>query len=96
MDPYSGRTLTVTTTEPAVQLYTGNFLNGKFTGHNGDRYLFRSGFCLETQHYPDTPNHPNFPSTLLRPGDAYHSVTVYTFGVDNPADKPEETPGSNQ
>jgi aldose 1-epimerase len=82
LDPTSGRTLTVTTTEPAVQFYSGNFLDGKLSGRGGARYVRRSGLCLETQHFPDSPNHPGFPSTLLQPGQSFHSTTVFTFGVE--------------
>jgi aldose 1-epimerase len=79
-DPSSGRILTVKTTEPGVQFYTGNFIkDGTITGPGGKKYLRRGGFCLETQHYPDSPNHPTFPSTLLRPGQTYHSTTVFSF-----------------
>jgi aldose 1-epimerase len=80
-DPESGRKLTVTTTEPGVQFYSGNFLAGKFTGKTGASYAKHFGFCLETQHFPDSPNHPEFPSTVLRPGETLHSETVFTFGV---------------
>jgi aldose 1-epimerase len=82
IDPASGRTLTVTTTEPGVQFYTGNFIkDGLMTGPGGAKYLRRGGFCLETQHFPDSPNHSAFPSTLLKPGQVFHSTTVFTFGV---------------
>jgi len=82
VDPVSGRTLTVTTTEPGVQFYTGNFLDGTFTVRAGVVYSQHKGFCLETQHFPDSPNHENFPSTLLKPGVVRHSTTVFTFGVE--------------
>jgi len=81
VDPTSGRTLDVSTTQPGVQFYTGNFLDGKVVGKNGHAYPFRGGFCLETQHFPDSPNQPQFPSTILRPGDTYRSRTVFAFGV---------------
>ena len=81
LDPTSGRTLDLSTTEPGVQFYTGNFLDGTITGKSGRRYPQRSGLCLETQHFPDSPNHPNFPSTILRPGVTYRSRTVFAFGV---------------
>ncbi len=81
VDPSSGRTLEITTTEPGLQFYAGNFLDGTVTGKSGHVYKHRSGFCLETQHYPDSPNKPNFPSTILRPGQEYRSRTVFTFGV---------------
>jgi aldose 1-epimerase len=80
-DPVSGRKLTVETTEPAVQFYSGNFLDGTFTGRHGVPYAMHAGFCLETQHYPDSPNHPDFPSSALRPGETMHSTTTFTFGV---------------
>ena len=73
--------LEVATTEPGLQFYSGNFLDGTITGKNGRVYKHRSGFCLETQHYPDSPNHAAFPSTILRPGQEYRSRTVFTFGV---------------
>lgn len=80
-DPVSGRTLTVTTTEPGVQFYSGNFLDGTNTGKGGVKYQKYAGFALETQHFPDSPNEPKFPSTLLNPGQTMHSETVFTFGV---------------
>lgn len=80
-EPESGRILEVLTTEPGIQFYTGNFLDGKITGKNGHVYRKHSGFCLETQHFPDSPNQPHFPSTLLRPGEVYETVTVYRFSV---------------
>jgi len=81
VDPESGRTLTVLTTQPGVQFYSGNFLNGSVKGFSGKPYDKHDGFCLETQHFPDSPNHPGFPSTLLRPGKIMHSTTVFVFGV---------------
>jgi len=81
VDEGSGRTLTVTTTEPGVQFYSGNFLDGTLTGISGVKYVKHAGFCLETQHFPDSPNQPTFPSTLLMPGKVMHSTTVFTFGV---------------
>lgn len=80
-DPKTGRTLEVLTDEPAIQLYTGNFLDGKLVGKASKRYLHRGAFCLEAQHYPDSPNKPNFPSTTLKPGDTYKQTTIYKFGV---------------
>ncbi len=77
----AGRTMEVLTTEPGVQLYTGNFLDGSLTGKGGAPYGRRSGFCLETQHYPDSPNKPQFPSTVLRPGETYRTTTVYRFAT---------------
>lgn len=77
----SGRVMEVLTTEPAIQFYTGNFLDGTINGKNGIIVKHRTGLCLETQHYPDSPNQPNFPSTLLKPGEKYSSTTVYKFSV---------------
>jgi aldose 1-epimerase len=81
VDRKSGRTLGVTTTEPGVQFYTGNFLDGRQKGKGGAIYRHRNGLCLETQHFPDTPNRPNFPSAILKPGETYRSRTVFAFGV---------------
>jgi aldose 1-epimerase len=80
-EPSTGRVLDIATTEPGVQFYSGNFLDGTITGKEGRIYNKRTGFCLETQHYPDSPNQPAFPSTTLRPGASYRSRTVWTFGV---------------
>jgi aldose 1-epimerase len=80
-EPLTGRTLEIATTEPGIQFYSGNSLDGTITGKGGRAYGHRSGFCLETQHFPDSPNHPDFPSTVLRPGAQYQSTTVFTFGV---------------
>lgn len=80
-EPASGRFMECTTTEPAVQLYTGNFLNGSQIGKRGNPYNYRNGICLETQHYPDSPHHPEFPNTLLRPGETLKSTTIYKFSV---------------
>jgi aldose 1-epimerase len=77
----TGRMLEVLTTEPGVQFYTGNFLDGTLHGKTGALYGKRSGFCLETQHFPDSPNQPSFPSTVLKPGDKYQTTTVYRFSV---------------
>jgi aldose 1-epimerase len=77
--PSSGRVMEVLTTEPGIQFYCGNFLDGTLTGKAGKPYPHRSGFCLETQHYPDSPNQPNFPSTILEPGKTYKSTTIYRF-----------------
>ncbi len=82
VDSKSGRTLTVSTTQPGVQFYTGNFLDGTITGTGGKVYPQRAALCLETQHFPDSPNHPAFPSTLLKPGQTMRSTTVFTFGVE--------------
>ena len=81
VDPSSGRTLDVITTEPGVQFYTGNFLDGTVVGKGGTHYVKRSAFCLETQHYPDSPNQKTFPSTVLRPGQMYNTTTIFKFGV---------------
>jgi aldose 1-epimerase len=80
-DPKSGRVLTVTTTQPGVQFYSGNSLTGAFKSVSGATYGKNTGLCLETQHYPDSPNQPAFPSTLLKPGETLHSETVFTFSV---------------
>ena len=80
-EPKSGRTLEVTTTEPGLQFYSGNRLDGTVTGKEGAVYGPRAGFCLETQHFPDSPNKPSFPATLLQPGQIHRSRTVYAFGV---------------
>ncbi len=81
-EPTTGRTLTVETSEPGMQFYSGNFLVGAMPNRDGGVYGFRSGFCLETQHYPDSPNQPDFPSTTLRPGETLRSTTIFTFGVN--------------
>src|ERR1700756_3508390 len=81
-DPQTGRTLIVSTTEPGVQFYTSNFINGAFTGTSGHIYRQGAGFTMETQHYPDSPNRPNFPTTTLNPGQTYDSTTVFAFGTD--------------
>jgi aldose 1-epimerase len=80
-DPSSGRQLTVSTTEPGVQFYSGNFLDGTLYGTSGNEYRQSDGLCLETQHYPDSPNHANFPSTVLRPGQTYATKTIYAFST---------------
>jgi aldose 1-epimerase len=81
VEPTTGRTLEISTTEPGIQFYSGNFLDGAITGKDGRVYGHRTGFCLETQHFPDSPNQPGFPSTILRPGQEYRSTTVFSFGV---------------
>lgn len=81
LEPSSGRVMEVLTTEPGVQFYTGNFLNGKVEGAPGQFYQKRSGFCLETQHFPDSPNKSQFPSPVLSPGERYQSTTIYRFSV---------------
>jgi len=80
-EPKSGRRMEVFTTEPGVQFYTGNFLDGTLKGKAGKSYCKNSGFCLETQHFPDSPNQPSFPSTVLNPGQIYKQVTIYKFTV---------------
>lgn len=80
-DPQTGRTLTVSTTEPGVQFYTANFIDGAFTGTSGHSYRQGAGFTMETQHFPDSPNHPNFPTTTLKPEQTYDSTTVFAFGT---------------
>jgi len=80
-EPTSGRVLEVLTTEPGIQFYSGNFLDGTVRGKGGQLYGHRTGFCLETQHFPDSPNHPNFPSTVLRPGQVYRSTTVFRLST---------------
>lgn len=80
-EPNSGRYMEVFTTEPAVQFYCGNFLDGSLTGRGGVKYGRRYGLCLETEHYPDSPNQPAFPSTVLNPGETYETTTVYKFSV---------------
>ena len=80
-EPVSGRVMEVLTNEPGIQFYGGNFLDGKDFGKGGIPYQFRTAFCLETQHFPDSPNHANFPSVLLAPGQNYYSICVYRFGT---------------
>ena len=80
-DPASGRTLEIATTEPGVQFYTGNFLDGTIKGKSGHVYAHRTGLCLETQHFPDSPNHTSFPTTIVQPGKAYDSKTIFTFSA---------------
>lgn len=81
-DPSSGRTLEIMTTQPGMQFYSGNFLNGSLVGPSGRCYRQGDGLCLETQHYPDSPNQPAFPSTVLRPGDMFRAATVWRFLTD--------------
>lgn len=81
-DPVSGRVMEVYTTQPGVQFYCGNFLNGTAVGKSGKAYAYRSGLCFETQHFPDSPNHPAFPTTVLEPGQTYHHITVYKFKAE--------------
>jgi aldose 1-epimerase len=80
-EPATGRVMEVSTTEPGVQFYSGNFLDGRLYGASGRAYRQSDGLCLETQHYPDSPNHANFPSTVLRPGDTYRTKTIYGFST---------------
>jgi aldose 1-epimerase len=80
-DPTSGRVLEISTTQPGIQFYSGNFLNGTLIGASGKMYRQSDGFALETQHFPDSPNHPNFPSTELKPGEEFKSTTIYAFSV---------------
>jgi len=81
VEPTTGRTIDIATDQPGVQFYSGNFLDGTTTGKGGRVYGHRFGFCMETQHFPDSPNHASFPSTILHPGKAFESRTVFTFGV---------------
>jgi aldose 1-epimerase len=81
-DPASGRVMDIETTEPGVQFYSGNFLDGRLRGSNGHAYRQGDGICLETQHFPDSPNRPEFPSTVLRPGATFQSTTVHRFSTD--------------
>ena len=78
----TGRVLELLTTEPGMQFYSGNFLDGSHIGRNGVAYVKYAGLCLEPQHFPDAPNHPNFPSTVLRPGEEYKHTTVFRFTVN--------------
>jgi len=80
-EPTSGRVMEVFTTEPGIQFYTGNFLDGSIFGKVGREYNKHYGFCLETQHFPDSPNQPDFPSTILRPGETYHTLTIHKFST---------------
>jgi aldose 1-epimerase len=88
-EPTSGRRLEVLTTEPGIQFYSGNFLDGSLVGKQGTICGLRSAFCLETQHFPDTPNKPHFPSTVLRPGERYETITVYRFQAVQPGRDPD-------
>ncbi len=80
-EPTTGRVLEVFSTEPGLQFYTGNFLDGKLTGKGGWAYQFRNGFCMEAQHYPDSPSQPNFPSVVLKPGEVYRNTIIFKFSV---------------
>lgn len=81
-EPVSGRVLEILTTEPGIQFYSGNFLDGSFVGKNGAAYVKYAGLCLEPQHFPDAPNHPHFPPTILRAGEEYRHTTVFRFTAD--------------
>ena len=83
LEPDSGRVLEIFTTEPGIQFYSGNFLDGTLVGTSGRMYRQGDGFALETQHYPDSPNKPNFPSTVLRPGQVYKTTTIYQFSTSH-------------
>jgi aldose 1-epimerase len=78
-EPVSGRVLEVWSTEPGLQFYSGNFLDGSMTGKGGWNYKHRNAFAMEPQHYPDSPNHPNFPSVELKPGETYHNTIIFKF-----------------
>ncbi|HMH35184.1 MAG TPA: aldose epimerase family protein [Puia sp.] len=80
-EPGSGRVMDMYTTEPGVQFYTGNFLDGSLVGKNGIRYVKHAGFCLEAQHFPDSPNQPSFPTCILKPGETYQQTTIYKFST---------------
>jgi aldose 1-epimerase len=82
-EPTTGRVLEVLSTEPGLQFYSGNFLDGTLKGKNGQVYQFRSGFCMEPQHYPDSPNRPEFPSVVLKPGQTYHNTIVFRFSTQS-------------
>jgi aldose 1-epimerase len=83
-DPVSGRAMDIATTEPGLQFYSGNFLDGRLLGSAGQAIRQGDGLCLETQHFPDAPNHPDFPSTVLRQGEVFASSTVHRFGLCTP------------
>ncbi len=80
-EPTTGRVMEIQTTEPGIQFYCGNFLDGRLQGKSGKSYVHRGGFCLETQHYPDSPNQPNFPSTILKPGEVHKTQTIFKFST---------------
>lgn len=80
-EPTTGRVMEISTTEPGIQFYCGNFLDGRLKGKSGKPYVHRGGFCLETQHYPDSPNQKNFPTTILKPGEEYQTTTVFKFSA---------------
>ena len=89
-EPTSGRVMEVWSTEPGLQFYSGNFLDGKNKGKGGWVYQFRNGFCMEPQHYPDSPNQPNFPSVVLKPGQAYRNTIIYKFSVQKQGQTTED------
>ena len=80
-EPTSGRVMEIRTVEPGIQFYCGNFLDGRLKGKSGKQYVHRGGFCLETQHFPDSPNQESFPSTILRPGEHYRTKTIFSFST---------------
>ena len=80
-EPTTGRILEIRTTEPGIQFYSGNFLDGRLKGKSGKPYRKQTGFCLETQHFPDSPNQPGFPDTILLPGNDYRSKTIFKFST---------------
>jgi len=82
VEPTTGRVMEVWTTEPGLQFYTGNFLDGSIVGKEGKIYYHRYGFCMEPQHYPDSPNKPHFPSVVLKPGQVYRNTIIYRFSVE--------------
>lgn len=83
VEPISGRVMEVYTNEPGLQFYGGNFLDGSIIGKEGKSYKYRTAFCLETQHFPDSPNKKNFPNTVLNPGEEYYSICIYKFSISN-------------
>jgi aldose 1-epimerase len=85
-EPSTGRVMEILTTQPGIQFYSGNFLDGSINGKKGVSYSKHHGFCLETQHFPDSVNHPNFPSTILRPGETYTQTTIHRFSVKQHTD----------
>ncbi len=80
-EPQSGRVMEVHTTQPGVQLYTANHIEGQIKGKGGALYHFRGAYCFETQHFPDSPNQPSFPTTVLKPGEKFHETTIFRFSV---------------
>jgi aldose 1-epimerase len=90
VEPTSGRVMEILTTEPGLQFYSGNFLDGTLSGKGGDVYEHRTGFAMETQHFPDSPNQDAFPSTILRPGEEYTSRTIYRFSTTDEGQEQEQ------